>query len=254
MPTVYCFHHHCADVVAEKNKEIRDAWRQYVAAPQDPEEVKKAREEAAQKAREIAKLKASYSTILSKFPWPELLDSPGVGSSAWLSLYDAEDVLWTGEPADTGGVRFVRNFETVATIRARSGRGRGAFTCASVFKPGCLSRSNDNVLKRPYLVLEGDTMGGITPATPEQKRANKEACAAFFKWLMTTGLNLRMVVDSGNKSLHGWFDWPGQEKADELKMLWHLGFDRATFKPSQPVRLPGGVRDNGSEQRILFFK
>jgi hypothetical protein len=67
---------------------------------------------------------------------------------------------------------------------------------------------------------------------------------------------LAMAVDSGGKSIHGWFFCKG--KTDEqlrpfFRMACGLGADPATWNRSQFVRMPDGRRDNGNRQSVLFF-
>jgi len=67
---------------------------------------------------------------------------------------------------------------------------------------------------------------------------------------------LALAVHSGSKSIHGWFYCVGQS-GERLRSFMHyavaLGADRATWTPSQFVRMPGGTRDNGRAQTIYFF-
>ena len=67
---------------------------------------------------------------------------------------------------------------------------------------------------------------------------------------------LTLAVDSGGKSIHGWFFCQG--KTDEqlrpfFRMACGLGADPATWLRSQFVRMPDGRRDNGNRQSVLFF-
>jgi hypothetical protein len=68
------------------------------------------------------------------------------------------------------------------------------------------------------------------------------------------GLDLVAVVDTVGKSLHGWFVYPEMEHVvDELKLvLPALQCDPKLFTASQPVRLPGALR-NGSFQRLVYL-
>ena len=95
---------------------------------------------------------------------------------------------------------------------------------------------------RRFLVIEGD---GTT----------KDEQAAVLLHLAERA-PLSLVVDSGGKSLHGWFCVAG--KTDEQLSLFFrrgcaLGADRGLWTRSQFVRMPGGLRDNGNRQQILFF-
>jgi len=67
---------------------------------------------------------------------------------------------------------------------------------------------------------------------------------------------LVLAVHSGSKSIHGWFhhNWQPEER---LRAFMHhaveIGADPATWTRSQFVRMPGGLRDNGKRQHIIFF-
>lgn len=257
VPTVYCFHDHCQEEVADANQRIRDAWRMYVAEPVDEEQVKKAREAAAKKHELVEKMRSRLPLILEQY---KIKYEGDHSPTHWFDLYAPGDVIWCGEPYDSGP-RFQSCWRPMEMVRQRyESQGllpRGQFTCPSTFKIGEFNRRNEAVVSAKYLVLEGDQVGLSVPVTtPEDRVRNKANCSAVINWLATAGgMTLRMVVDSGNKSLHGWFNHPGESRLAELKLvLPALGFDRATLKPSQPVRMPGQMRDNGNKQRILFFQ
>lgn len=67
---------------------------------------------------------------------------------------------------------------------------------------------------------------------------------------------LVLVVHSGSRSLHGWFFCEGQD--EKLLHRFHsyacsLGADPATWTRCQLIRMPGGVRDTGAKQELLFL-
>ena len=70
-------------------------------------------------------------------------------------------------------------------------------------------------------------------------------------------MRLRAIVDTAGKSLHGWFDYPGDEVIEELRVVLRvLDCDPAMLKASQPVRLPGTRRKdkNGLPwQRLIWL-
>ena len=103
------------------------------------------------------------------------------------------------------------------------------------------SRSNDNVLHRRFLVVESDVL-------------SKDQVGAIFGFLRNdVGMPLRAIVDTGGKSLHGWFDFPKRTVFEELQIvLPQLGCDPGLFKPSQPCRLPG-VRRGDQYQRLIWI-
>ena len=99
-----------------------------------------------------------------------------------------------------------------------------------------------NTGPRRFLVLEFDGIDRDTQAAVLLHLAERAPLA--------------MVVDSGGKSLHGWFFVAG--KNDEqlrpfFRMACGLGADPATWLRSQFVRMPDGRRDNGNRQHVLFF-
>jgi len=95
---------------------------------------------------------------------------------------------------------------------------------------------------RRFLVLEFDGIDRATQAAVLLHLAERAP--------------LTMAVDSGGKSIHGWFFCQG--KTDEqlrpfFRMACGLGADPATWLRSQFVRMPDGRRDNGNRQSVLFF-
>jgi hypothetical protein len=55
---------------------------------------------------------------------------------------------------------------------------------------------------------------------------------------------LALVVNSGGKSLHGWYGLCGEEEHSKVMMEYAvlLGADHSTWVRCQPVRLPAGLR------------
>jgi hypothetical protein len=104
------------------------------------------------------------------------------------------------------------------------------------------AHSLNNTGRRRFLVIEQDS------GTADEQ-------AAVLVHLATRG-PLALAVGSGGKSIHGWFYCAGM--SDE--QLWpfmayahQLGACHSTWTRSQFVRMPGGLRDNGKRQPVLFF-
>jgi hypothetical protein len=100
---------------------------------------------------------------------------------------------------------------------------------------------------RRFLIVEGDKINGIN--------IPKDTQAAVLLHLAERA-PLSLVVDSGGKSLHGWFFVAG--KSDEqlapfFRRACTLGADDALWTRSQFARMPDGTRANGNRQHILFF-
>jgi hypothetical protein len=104
------------------------------------------------------------------------------------------------------------------------------------------ARCLDNTGPRRYLVVEFDR---IMP--------DKQAAVLLH---LADRAPLAMVVSSGNKSLHGWFYTNGCNVVALDSFFTYavqLGADPATFTPCQLVRMPGGRRDNGKIQQVLYL-
>jgi hypothetical protein len=159
-----------------------------------------------------------------------------------LGLFDDDDVVWCGRDVwDTGSPKHACRFRPIKEWLAEPSC-PGQFIAPSTFKPGTYSRRAVNVVQRKFLVVESDTLA-------------RDDIGAIFRWLdVKIHLRLRAVIDTGGKSLHGWFDYP---EAHVLKGLrqWLPGFgcDPAMFNPAQPCRLPGTLR-NGQYQRLIFIR
>lgn len=263
VPTIYCFHEHCQELISDLNHKVREEWS--VFQPEVPaDELEKSRAAARHKHELEHKAKMSLPTILNEFKWTESDIRVAEKGCCWmpkelnqwhtfLGLFNEDDIVWVGQPETTGHYTHAVNFRPVKQWKLLPEGPQGNFTCPSTFRRGSISRANANVVSTPYLVVEGDTL------FPGNKQANRDACGAIFNWLQKScGLKLRAVIDSGNKSLHGWFEMPKKEVYDELKVvLPAMGCDRAMFKPSQPVRAPGAIRkfEDGrtAQQSLLYY-
>lgn len=110
-------------------------------------------------------------------------------------------------------------------------------------KAGHMSKhSLDNTGPRHYLIVEFD-WGKI------------EGQLKLLRHLANHGL-LIMVVHSGSKSAHGWFDVRAMNEARCFRFFTYavsLGADPRLWLKSQFCRMPGGTRDDGREQKILFL-
>jgi len=99
----------------------------------------------------------------------------------------------------------------------------------------------DNTGPRQNIVVEFDD-----GATPDEQAARHIWLSEYRK--------LRMVVFSGSKSLHGWYQAQGEaEDRKFMEEAVRLGGDPKTWLKSQFVRLPNGQREDGTIQRVEFF-
>jgi hypothetical protein len=160
----------------------------------------------------------------------------------WLKLWPAHCHVWVGDICSSGLPRHATHFRSVADWY-QIGPVMGNYTCGSSFKPGSFQRSNENCIGTRFLVVESDTL-------------KKDEIGAVFAYLnRRLHFNLHAIIDTGGKSLHGWFDAPRDRLAEaRLKAtLTAFGCDPRLFTPSQPVRVPGAWRD-GKLQRLVWLK
>ena len=244
VPTIYCFHQQCSRIIAPLNQKLRSK----IGKGRSFDPTRKRSQSRVIKDGLEQKAKRCLSHILQKYSWTPaeaFEESPTTLNNKvhqdWgfqFTLFaKAEGHVWNGGKYDSGKPHHVRNFKTPEEWLGRS-RPLGAFTCPSTFKTGTISRSNKQVASQPFFVVESDI------------QSHGETCS-LFNW-MREFLQLRAIVNTGNKSLHGWFDKPTPEQRTELKaILPELGFDRAMFTPSQPCRLAGVVRPDSSPDPLL---
>jgi hypothetical protein len=204
--------------------------------------------------------------ILAHYPWPvEEIRSCGMGTFEPLDthrrlflscMFEPDDVVWCGMVFHSGDgneemsqakraklkVRNAGHFQQIRSwLQMR--RIHGEFTSHCTFKPGTHSRCIEAVASHRYLVVESDRL------TPDET-------GAVLNYTATVGgLNLRAVITTGGKSIHGWFEWPGDDDAEDWKhklIGWRC--DPATLRASQPVRLPGCIRrDTGRPQELIYL-
>ena len=73
-------------------------------------------------------------------------------------------------------------------------------------------------------------------------------------WQLAKTFDLVMVLTSGGKSLHAWFNVPEDEEEDFWQRAIPLGTDPALMRNrSSFVRIPCGIRDNGRVQYPVYF-
>lgn len=278
-PTIHCFHASCVNAVADANKRLRSAlggggdWSVIlpdgeVLRPGDPPrsngEVlpRTAMERGAWNGEggmeslvletTAARAEQFKPELFERYHWPLakiIEDSPLlVGERdpedqfrTWLKLWPAHSHVWIGDVYSSGREEHRTHFRPVSEWY-QIGPVMGNFTCGSAFKPGCYQRSNENIEGQRFLVIESDTL-------------SKDEVGAVFNYLRRRlQYRLHCIIDTGGKSLHGWFDAPRNKLMENrLKVgLTALGCDPKTFTYSQPVRVPGAFRE-GKLQRLIWL-
>ncbi|MBE7158194.1 MAG: hypothetical protein INR62_07130 [Rhodospirillales bacterium] len=256
-PRIFCHHTSCTSHVDAVNRKLwhysRHAARSAMMAAHVVRQrnTQQGREHQRQKLQQRAA--RILPLVLEEFHWPvakiatqsptRINLSPALHHHLLLGLFDEKDVVWIGDRVNQSGCFWHRTrFRTVSRWQERT-LCPGVFICPSTFLPGSCSRSERNVATRKFLVVESDKLG-------------RDEVGAVFRMLQKQfGLHLRAVVDTGNKSLHAWFDMPAPHVSAGLKVvLPAFGCDDAMFRPAQPCRLPGATRpDTKRSQELLYL-
>jgi hypothetical protein len=125
-------------------------------------------------------------------------------------------------------------------------------------------RCLNNTGPRTYFVCEFDLPPDVSLASAEDKE--------FLEWAAARGKSIQdisaalldylaqitplvAVVDSGGKSLHGWYNVQGWDEKHVLLLktiACKLGADPQTYTKCQLVRMPGGIRRDQSGNAITF--
>lgn len=248
VPTFFCWHDSCKEWMAEASSKLRSKLDF-----RTDEELAEAKIQAAQRKQlkyDALILRAQLERIYETFSWKTIFHKPYSAENSWevfLGLWNPRDVIWIGDVWDTGREKGIGHFKTVDEWRAQSpNRYSNRYTTGSTFKPGTINRTAENVASTPYVIVEFDQLD-------KDPEANKRKGAAILNYLRPS-FDLRMVVDSGNKSVHGHFANDARMTEEAKFFLRQLGADMQTMRPSQPVRLPGAVRENAKVQSVLYVR
>ena len=261
VPRLHCFHQSCRSVRESLNAELyrlakrrgNPSWQRVPS--KEFREQQQARDDAQMEVERERKLAASMvPAILQEYDWPVsamLADSPVAINlpvpQQWcyiLELFAPYDVIWIGrDKQDSGSLHHQSRFRAADQWLTKASC-PGSFICPNAFYAGVHERLIKHVLAPRFLVLESDNV------------LNRDQVGAVFRWVEAClSLQLRAVVDSGNKSLHGWFEYPPPEVFQKVRRwLPDMGCDPALFTLNQPCRLPGAWRsDTQRYQRLLYL-
>jgi hypothetical protein len=233
-PHIHCLHESCHDELREINRLLR-----VQLTGQSVVNVDFAR---SQNYHMAEVLKKNRDAVIEKYmpKIRELNDFLHDAESQWFIhwMFSPYDWVWIGQPEMTGE-NWKTNFRAAGAWILPPPSWK--FICPNPLRT-CWDRKNENIAEYRHLVLESDSLNML------ESRAMFEAVEDIFL------LKLKAIVFSGNKSLHGWFEHPGLPwLALHKPLLVAMGFDAKTMSPSQPVRLPGVVRENGKRQELLWI-
>lgn len=164
---------------------------------------------------------------------------PQDAGSILANLYNQDDILHISKEVFDGKPKPVSSWENIDLSTLQ-------YICPNRLKSEDQGRVLTNMAERKYAVFESDI---------PQLAKNWDSQAGIIEKLRSI-LRLVMVVYSGNKSLHAWFDCQGQSESQVHRfdnMAVKMGADRASLRPTQLVRLPWGTRDTGKVQKVIFY-
>jgi hypothetical protein len=223
--------------------------------------------QATAKSKLVETAKSTRDRIIERHRWnaadvwhdsPQTIDGPLVELDPRhfiSSLFSEDAVIWTGEVFHSG-TRHADTWRTAASWQEASSA--GPMISPAIWKPGTISRSADNVLLSPYVVLDFDGLDGISPTTPAEIHRHVSDSMALVRWIRE-GLQWKLaaIVWTGSKSIHAWFKNPGNAALQSLKDAASvLGVDAGLIGRSEhPCRLPGHPHaKTGKSSRVLWLQ
>lgn len=175
-----------------------------------------------------------------------------------LSRFPPQSLIWTGQVHDSGDQRHADRWKTVWQLLHEPAKNIGPMATPSTWKPGTVSRKRENVATAPYVILDFDGPKEWKPRDQADLDRHIAESLAIVRWLKEDRLwSLAAIVHTGNKSLHAWFEHPGDALVDSLRpVLDLLGIDKSLIgHPEHPARLPGQVHDkSGIMSHVLWLR
>jgi hypothetical protein len=258
-PTIHCFHQSCEEKVEETNTRLRTAIasiERNSSEPQNPPPgfKPKASKKDSDKQRLLMLARANLNGIVADNPFhdsDEWIDRSPIslpedsGGDDWrllLGQLPIEERFWIGQQYDSGSPEHVNHFQTAQEWMSHE-QCPGPLICPANFKEGSFQRSEEQVVQNHFIIVESDKL-------------TKPEISSVFLWL-SSHWHLFAIVDTGNKSLHGWFEKPEflteEIMAVDRTVLAGLGCDPAMFRPAQPCRLPSWIREETKRRQHLLY-
>lgn len=180
--------------------------------------------------------------LIKSSPDPVQNLTPEEMMTSHISLFAPNDLIWIAKHVTHVQYPFFNETQTwLENLPIKY----GTYITASSYKSKYGTRKGINIEKNKYIVLEHDRM-------------SKDEVAKMFMRTQKKGMKLVAVVDSGNKSIHGWI--PNDDRAGYWKKFYLIhNFCSAAMKDNQPIRLAGGTRyfeeegKNPAIQKLLYL-
>ncbi len=257
VPTVYCVHQHCRAHVEDLNRELRKRVFDVPRGECAPSRAKPPRGKEV-KWPDIPdtirrRMAAALPVIIENNPWPtaSMLEASPVpvadmpAELQWKEvvrlLPDSDELIWIGQKLDSGRPEHADKFRCRRDWLAQDREAPANFILPAMLRPGSINRRKEDVTRKKVCVVESDDL-------------NHDQIGAVFRWLTTAlGWKLHAVVDTAGKSLHGWFAPPDLPPKELEALITGLKCDACVLRETQPVRLPGAMRD-GRLQKLVYLR
>jgi len=213
----------------------------------------------------------SVTELSEESPKP-LPVTPDENFEAYLKIWNnTPESIWCGAKRSSGHPSNAVSFAPPSSWLMRGIPSADClWTAGGTFPSGCFQRKKNSVTNWRFIIVESD-------------RHSYNQQAAIIRYLLSLGLPISMVVDTMGSSLHCWIDRSNlsDQYVDRLQLLLcgihdglepnpdkpgfmrrkffgGMGCDPATFRCSQPARLPGATRPvepnkRGGVQQIVFL-
>ena len=254
-PQFDCRHDSCRAIREEWSRDLKGALQ--AEGVWEPGKITTEQREKFQEKTAHEKLSRWWAQklqcMLEEYEWPvEKIrgDSAPITDpyQQFLEAWPSDANMWFGEPWHSGKLLYSKNIKTPAEW-AKAEKPVHPFTCGSSFKQGAFARSLETLESRHFTIVECDSLD-------QDATTNMNLSGSILRFIRETlGWNLKFIVTSGNKSLHGWFEYPGDAEFEKACVSFEgLGVDLKTLRPTQPVRSPNFVRDNGNLQEMIWIQ
>ena len=173
-----------------QNEYNREEW---VNKRKDQERLRADEEKEAERQKEVTQnIKDSLFDRLKPYcsdQWganlfhasPLMGGSPEQDACAMIqALFEPDEIIWLGEPRDSGQERHRKHFMTTSDWVAYDETPHSR-VCLSSFKMGSFSRTKENIQETRFLCIESDELIGKKPETAEEKEQNKMLNAGLIK-------------------------------------------------------------------------
>jgi hypothetical protein len=150
VPTIYCWHASCADMVADANHALRHELCEELT-PEERAARKSKSSHLSQASCDARFLLERKDWLLKNYAWPELFGKPATPAGSFSLFMDRmwspEDIVWIGECWDTGPVKGPGSFKSAAEwLQAPPNLYAKHYTTTATFKPNTLDRVGAQVL------------------------------------------------------------------------------------------------------------